>query len=100
MEEICTGIVPTFTGPFLMGMHPILVFIFVALRVSESADAHCGYAFPWSIWRLGRPGDRHDFHHSHNIGNYGAWFTFWDRVCGTDKAYREYIAKKKAPNHI
>lgn len=38
---------------------------------------------------------RHDFHHSHNVGAYGTMTCFWDWICGTDKAYREYYARKK-----
>ena len=95
LEEFSTGVIPTFSGPLLLGLHPILIGLFVMLRVSESADAHCGYDFPWSIWRLGRPGDRHDFHHSHNLGNYGAWFSFWDWICGTDAAYQQYLMRKQ-----
>ena len=53
---------------------------------------------PLSPWNL-LPGmdcaAAHDFHHSHNVGNFGGFFTFWDRVCGTDAAYRRFLEKKK-----
>ena len=40
---------------------------------------------------------QHDFHHSHNVGNFGGAHTiFWDWACGTDSAYRAYLAKENA----
>jgi len=38
--------------------------------------------------------DRHDFHHSHNVGNFGSFFIFWDWICGTDYKYRAWIESK------
>ena len=37
----------------------------------------------------------HDFHHSHNSGNYGGFFRFWDWACGTDAAYRRHLRAKR-----
>jgi len=37
----------------------------------------------------------HDFHHSHNTGNFGGFFIFWDWICGTDGRYNNFLAKKK-----
>ena len=68
------------------------------MHVQETIDAHCGYEFPLSIWKYlpfhGGP-RRHDWHHSHNMGNYGA-FTWWDSWCGTDKVYCEWEKKQSA----
>lgn len=43
---------------------------------------------------LGPPPDApqlyHDLHHKDFDGNYGLYFTWWDRLCGTEhKRYRE-----------
>ena len=38
---------------------------------------------------------RHDFHHSHNSGNYGGFFMFWDWACGTDAAYKRHLRAAK-----
>lgn len=32
----------------------------------------------------------HDYHHSHNIGNYGSFFIIWDTIMGTNISYRKY----------
>lgn len=40
---------------------------------------------------------RHDFHHSHNKGNYGgAFFHIWDRLMGTDADYVAWKAEQEA----
>ena len=30
-------------------------------------------------------------HHENGRGNYGLWFTWWDRCCGTEQAH--YLAR-------
>lgn len=96
VEEVVTGLIPTLLGPVLMRSHLMVIIFWLFVRVCESTDAHCGYDFPFSPFALGRPGDRHDFHHSHNIGNYSAFFCFWDQICGTDAAYKDYKKKQAA----
>lgn len=39
---------------------------------------------------------RHDYHHSHNVGNFGSFFVFWDWLCGTDQAYLAWRSRKDA----
>ena len=66
----------------------------------ESTDVHSGYNFPFSPFhlldRIQGGAERHDFHHSHNIGNFGSFFTFWDWITGTDRAYRDWKARQAA----
>jgi 4-alpha-methyl-delta7-sterol-4alpha-methyl oxidase len=62
LEDFGTGVIPTVTGPLLLarhGGHPLLLAFWIFLRVCESCDAHCGFDFPYSPFRLGRPGDRY-----------------------------------------
>lgn len=35
----------------------------------------------------------HDFHHLNFTGNYASTFTWWDKIFGTDKQFKEYYAK-------
>jgi sterol desaturase/sphingolipid hydroxylase (fatty acid hydroxylase superfamily) len=80
-------------------MHGFTLTVFTFIRVWETVDAHCGYNFPWSpfnkmpSWMGGA--DRHDFHHSKNMGNFGL-FAFWDKMMGTDQHYEEWKAKRTA----
>jgi plant 4alpha-monomethylsterol monooxygenase len=101
LEDLFGNIGPTLLGPLLMGSHLYTILIWVVLRLWKTLDAHCGYSlpFPLSIWH-GLPGllgsDMHDFHHESKEGMegcFGAMFTFWDYVCGTDKVF--YDVKKK-----
>jgi sterol desaturase/sphingolipid hydroxylase (fatty acid hydroxylase superfamily) len=88
VEEILTGVIPTMAGPLLLGsrLKFVTLVAWIAFRVCESSDAHMGYDLPLilSPFKLGRPSNRHFLHHSVNTGNYGAFFTVWDRLCGTE----------------
>lgn len=94
LDDFLTGVIPTLCGPLLLRSHVGIVFLWIALRICETSESHSGYALPFSIFYLGRPADWHDYHHSHNIGNFAPFFTFWDVVCGTDVSYRNYKRKK------
>lgn len=68
------------------------------IRMMETVDGHSGYEFSWSPYRLlplSGSSSYHNFHHFKNVGNYSSFFTIWDTVCGTNKAYFRYIAKKE-----
>ena len=61
-------------------------------------EDHCGYEFSWSPFRLlpfGSDYAYHAYHHSANIGNYSSFFTTWDSVFGSNKAYYEYLQERK-----
>ena len=80
-------------------MHLSTFAAWVALRIFISAEEHCGYSFPWSPARLlpfqATPAS-HDFHHSMNMGCFASQFTWWDRICGTDKAWVAHLRKQAA----
>jgi len=63
---------------------------------------HTGYDFPWNpliIIPFTGGDDYHYFHHSHNVGNYGDFFPFWDNLFGTNKRYQEFVQKKQNKVH-
>jgi methylsterol monooxygenase len=98
VEALFANLIPTLIGPFLLGSHVVVLWIWLGYRVYETIDTHSGYLFQWSISELlpftgGR--ERHYFHHSHNIGCFGAYYLDW--LFGTDKAFLEY-KRKKAEN--
>lgn len=98
VEFAAGNLLPLIVGPIAVRSHLFTVWMWVFLRIYVSVEEHCGFAFPWSPVRLlpfmATP-DGHDFHHSHNVGVYASQFVFWDRVCGTDKAYLEHLRKKR-----
>jgi methylsterol monooxygenase len=95
--ETALNTISTLLGPFLLGMDANSLCLFMALRVWETLDAHSGYRLPFSPWGVvlwvQGGAERHDFHHSKNIGNFGM-LAFWDRWMGTDRAFKEFKAKQ------
>lgn len=87
-----------FLGPCLLGSHIWVFWTWLVVRLLEGIDGHCGYDFWFSPFRYFpfRPGANvHDYHHSHNVGNYGSFFTFWDNICGTNMSFLDYQAREK-----
>lgn len=90
--EYIINIVAMYVPVFLWPAHSYTLFAWVAWHTLEPIDAHCGFDFPWSPWRLlpmQSTSSTHDFHHSSNCGNYGSYFTWWDRIMGTDAKFYE-----------
>ncbi len=97
VEDVVSNIIPTLAGCLLMGSHILVFWLWLAIALTFTIDAHSGYYFlfsPFNKLPFQVGSDRHDFHHSHNVGCYGAAFTFWDSVMGTDKQFLEYQLKK------
>jgi len=68
--------------------------VFLLHMILRNAMGHSSHELlPWSWTRRGllrwiTPVSHHHFHHARNRGNYGLYFTWWDRWCGTeDVAY-------------
>lgn len=99
----------------LSGAHLFTVMLFLVVRLAETIDVHSGYEvrvrtraralsprvhshahaqLPWSFFNLLDGPRRHDYHHSHNVGNFGTCFHLWDTLLGTDEAYLKSRAKK------
>lgn len=97
VEDIL-NILTTVGGPLLLGSHGAVFAAWIAFRVHQTVDAHSGFAlpFPYSLWCFG-PGtesvERHDYHHTDNLGNFGDWLPLWDWMCGTDKHWKASKAK-------
>jgi sterol desaturase/sphingolipid hydroxylase (fatty acid hydroxylase superfamily) len=100
IEGLVANGLPTVGGALIMGSHLYLFVAWLVFRMIETVDAHSGYELPFSPFHMLRSiqggADRHDFHHSHNTGCYGALFTFWDWVCGTNSAYDDWKRKQNA----
>lgn len=89
-------LIPGAFGPTLLGsrMHFGAYLLWVLFRTAEGVDGHSGYEFPWSPFRLipfSASASYHDFHHSHNVGNYSSFLTIWDIVFGDNAAYVKHI---------
>merc|ERR1711871_528832 len=80
IEDALVNLPSTFIGPVLVhnDAHFLTLLIYLALRFNETIDAHSGFMLP-SLWRmpplswLHGGAERHDWHHSHQLGNYGGF---------------------------
>ena len=87
--------------------HPIALFSFLTIVSAHSAMIHCGYeVFPKAV-ALTRAGSwlvsstHHNLHHHFVTGNYGLYFSFWDRWMNTqrpdyDARVRDVVAPSAA----
>lgn len=81
------GILPIIL--FFMPVHPIALFCFVSLMLWFNVYGHLGYElFPKKMYEhpVGRwlnSSVYHNQHHERFHGNYGLYFTCWDRWMGT-----------------
>lgn len=95
LEFFGMAILPNALIGLLLGkhLHITTMMMYNFARAFESHDGHCGYEFPWSPYRLipfSTSAAYHDFHHSHNVGNYSSYLSFWDTVFGNNKDFNEY----------
>lgn len=81
---------------FLLPVHRLALSIFFLMSITINVLGHLGYElYPKGMnkhW-LGKwinTSTNHNMHHKYNRGNYGLYFTFWDRMMGTtDKKYHQ-----------
>lgn len=78
-------------------VHMGVLAVFLLHMIVRNAVGHCAHElFPWHWTPRGwlcwiTPVSHHHFHHARNVGNYGLYFTWWDRLCRTeDVAYLQW----------
>lgn len=76
----------------LMPIHSLALYTVMTIMIFKNATAHCGYElFPrsWAfhpVLGLLTNVTHHDMHHERASGNFGFYFTWWDRWMGTEHA--------------
>jgi sterol desaturase/sphingolipid hydroxylase (fatty acid hydroxylase superfamily) len=86
--EDLANVVAFFAAPALLGVSWQVLAIWILVRVWETYEAHSGYGFT-------RIASRHAFHHLHATkGCLGSFFGVWDRIMGTDRAWREWVQQQ------
>ena len=92
-----TNALPVLIARIILGrLHVFTLYMWVVYIALFADMSHCGYQinwFPWNVPPFGVSVEYHDYHHSHNLGNYGSISMFWDVVCGTNKNYWKHIEK-------
>lgn len=83
----------------LVPLHGAVIFVFLAIMIVRNAMGHSGVEFHHHRW-VDTPLDlfttitHHDMHHQKFNGNYGLYFTWWDRWMGTElPGYKEAFRK-------
>jgi sterol desaturase/sphingolipid hydroxylase (fatty acid hydroxylase superfamily) len=104
IESVVGNFVPFLAGPTLFGGGVNMLCLWFVVRMVKTAEAHSGYAFPlapfsrFPSWMV--TAEQHDYHHSQNVGMYGSFFCFWDRLCGTDASFRRHKARQMEVNPV
>lgn len=93
------NLVPFLLGPILFKVHLSTFLLWMVIRMSEIVNSHSGYSLPFSPWEMCLSvqggAERHEYHHSANIGCYGSFTKLWDKLGGTDTSYNEFLARKQ-----
>ena len=94
LEFLLANFIPASLGMAVCGpyFHFCTYTVFMVFRIFETHEAHGGYEFPLSIFKVnpwGIESNYHNFHHLKNIGNYSTFFFLWDSIFGTNKYYFE-----------
>ncbi|EGD82670.1 GTP binding protein 4 [Salpingoeca rosetta] len=105
LEQLLSNQLPVVVGPLLCRMTTTEWLVFLVWRLWRTYEDHSGYDFHNTF--LGRLGLSHgysaiyhDFHHSHNLGNFGGPANaFWDHIGGTQDAYLRYIRRNNIPSY-
>lgn len=90
--EAVINMMPYWIGVMLVPWHPTMLVLFSALGMAFNGYLHLGYDFAFQ-WRMKVPvlnwifsSTHHSVHHQRHDGNFGLYFTFWDRLMGTERA--------------
>mmetsp|Transcript_24177 Transcript_24177/g.67712 ORF Transcript_24177/g.67712 Transcript_24177/m.67712 type:complete len:268 (-) Transcript_24177:224-1027(-) len=86
LEVVVGNFFATTFALYVPGAHLLLVYVFAVVGIVITVAHHSGYSV--------LDARHHDFHHSHNIGNYGT-MGIMDWLHGTSKAYHNYLKRKK-----
>lgn len=100
--EALTGAVVIPALVFIIPIHVAGLATVLAIMTVMGVTNHMGWeVFP--RWMVNGPlGDwlitatHHQRHHAEYRGNYGLYFRFWDRICGTDKGLGSFGAVRGA----
>lgn len=88
-------VIPLFA--LLVPVHDIATLIYMWFMIVRNALGHCGYELMPKSWirhpilGLSTSITHHDMHHEKMNGNYALYFTWWDRLMGTE--HKNYLER-------
>jgi len=71
-------------------VYPLAIFLFLGHQIARNAIGHSGHELAWSGFTRSRwtgwltTTTHHDLHHTEGRYNFGLYFTWWDRMMGTE----------------
>jgi len=71
-------------------IYPLAIFVFMGHQIARNAIGHSGHELAWPGFTRSRwtgwltTTTHHDLHHSEGRYNFGLYFTWWDRMMGTE----------------
>jgi len=96
VEALVNGLV-TPLALLVVPLHWSVLMLFALHQIVRNTHGHAsleimprGFARHWLGGRFTTT-THHHLHHETARGNYGLWFTWWDRWCGTERA--DYLAR-------
>jgi len=99
IEVIFLNLAAPMIGVVILGdkMHFMTLVIWTMIKSVEPVIVHAGYDFPWDFTKIlpfSAPASFHDYHHTHNIGNFSSFFTFWDIMLSSGIFFVDYLEKR------
>ena len=100
IEVVFLNLAAPMIGVLILGdkMHFMTLILWTMLKSVEPAIVHSGYEFPWDFTKIlpfSSPAVFHDYHHTHNLGNFSSFFTFWDIMLSSGIFFVDYLEKKE-----
>jgi len=96
VEALINGLV-TPLALLVVPVHGLVLLLFTLHQIVRNAHGHLsvetmprGFVRHW-FWSRFTTTTHHHLHHETARGNYGLWFTWWDRLLRTERA--EYLAR-------
>src|SRR3546814_8268325 len=101
-----TGAIVVPAVVFLIPIHVAVLGLVLAIMTVMGIGTHMGWEmFPRALvhgpagrWLI--TAKHHQWHHAAYRGNYGLYFCFWDKVCGTDFGLSELSTPRLGPREI
>lgn len=90
LELLLGNIFPVVFAPVVFRYHYFVFAVWVGIAMMGTTFGHSGFKVPVAM-----SSGFHDFHHTHNTGNYGS-MPYWDRICGSDRDYRRFLEKGRS----
>ena len=100
IEVVFLNLAAPMIGVLILGdkLHFMTLVLWTMIKSVEPVIVHAGYDFPWDFTKIlpfSSPAAFHDYHHTHNIGNFSSFFTFWDIMLSSGIFFVDYLDQRE-----